>query len=253
MADRSRGRAAMSRTVAFAYPGARLQARYGQLLPDASWERLFRIEDYGAFLQSARDSALRPWVLHLDPAGTPHQIERHLRAQYRQRVRMVAGWMPPDWRPAVRWVERLPDLPAAAHVLAGGAAADWVREDPPLASLIAARQNPPRRVAGLALLARGPAGGESLFAAWRARWGQTWPEMAAEERAGMEALAALLDPAQRAAGAAPARAPLRRLFRRQARAPAGAFAYLALLWQEMVRLRGALLRRRLALPLEEAA
>lgn len=235
----------MSRVVAFAYPGARLQARFGRLLTEAAWERLSHIGNLGAFLQAARDSPLRPWVLHLDGGSDAHQIERHLRVQFRQRVRMVSDWLPQEWQAALRALESLPDLPLAHHLRRGGVAYPWLGADPAWASLLASAR---------AAAAKPPVV-ESLTA-WMARWRGLWPRMSAEERDALEALVRMLERSGAVplgeAAAAP-RIELRRAFRRNTRAPAGAFAYVALLWLELLRLRGALLRRRLALPVEGAA
>lgn len=227
----------MSRNVAFAYPGARAQARFGQLLADGQWQRLSRVPDLALFVQTARETALRPWVQQLDPAAGPHQIEAHLRGQFRSRVRAVAGWAPRDWRAALLWTAVLPDLPALAHAQAGREPLAWMAGDadlrkPPASPL------PPR--------------------AWLERWRRLWPSVGRDEREPLDALARVLERAARQGASADlatlepsVRAPLRRLFRRATRSPAGLFAYLALLWLEFVKLRGAVLRRRLALPLEE--
>lgn len=245
------------RTVDFAYAGARIQARYGALLPAAQWERLQRLEGLGAFLQAARDTGLRPWVLQVDPAADAHQLEAQLRLLFRRRVAELAAWAPPAWRPAIEWTAVLPDLPAIAHRLRGGAAAPWMAADARLSWLAAdARPRVPEELQGLA-----PAKGEAPepLAAWLDGWRARWPAMLPGEREGLEALVksirATLAAARTDTPAALAalQRPLRRLFRRHTRAPAGLFIYLALTWLEMVAVRGALLRRRLALPIEGVA
>lgn len=220
------------RTVDFAYAGARIQARYGARAPASHWERLLRIGGLGAFLQAARETGLGAWTLQLDPNADAHQIEAQLRLLFRRRVAELAQWAPPAWRPAVEWCAVLPDVPAIAHRLRSGSPAPWMGNDARLA----------------------PESG----AAWLAHWRKLWPAMLPGEREGLEQLVQLVHTAIAGAeGDAPAalaraRQPLRRLFRRHTRAPAGLFIHLLLTWQELVAVRGALLRRRLGLPLEGA-
>lgn len=244
----------MSRVVGFAYAGARIQARYGRLVFAATWQRLHRLDTLGGFLQGARDTPLRPWVAQLDTTADVHQIEAQLRALFRRRVAELAEWSPPPWRPAVAWAALLPDLPAIAARLRG-ADAPWMRADSRLAAIGDGTLVPEElRVLQQAFRDRQP-----LPAAWLERWRALWPPTRPAEQRGLEDLVRLLGGAVTgAARDAPAalaalQGPLRKLFRRRTRAPAGLFAYLALTWIEFAALRGAVLRRRLALPLEEAA
>jgi len=238
----------MSRAVAFAYAGARAQAHYGQLLSEGQWERLERVPDFALFVQTARDTALRPWVANLD-RGTPvHAIEASLRAQFRLCVRAVAHWAPVAWRPALRGIESLPDLPAAFYLFSGLEAHPWISADPLLRRL-SARAGLSRRDPA-SVLVRAWEDGRALAPAWLEHWHSLWPEpepalehllrlaqdtlqKASREEAALTALH--LEPA------------LRRAYRHDARAPAGLVAYLALSWLQLLRLRGALLLRRLEL------
>lgn len=246
----------MIRTVGFAYAGARIQARYGKLVPAAQWERLRRLGTPGAFMQAARDTALRPWLTQIDVTADPHQLEAQLRALFRRRVGELAEWSPPSWRPALAWTEVLPDLPVLADRLRGGAPAPWMTADERFAAVAADAGRLPGPLRGLqdAVQARRP-----IVAAWLERFRALWPATLPEERRGLEQLLRLLQDTLKAAAAdapgalAALQRPLRKLFRRNTRAPAGLFAYLALTWLEFAALRGALLRRRLGLPLEGAA
>jgi len=222
-------------TPTFDYAGARAQARHGQLLPEAQWERLARVPDFALYAQTARETALRPWVATLDAATRPHVLEAALRAQFRAHVRAVAAWVPRAWRPALRWIETLPDLPVASHLLAGEPAYEWMGADPALAR-VAVRN----------------------LTAWLAQWRKFWPDDAAA-RAPLERLVrdvrrVAQDAAREDAATARARLEpvLRRAFRRHTRAPAGLVAYLALSWLQLARLRGALLRRRFTVAPEVA-
>lgn len=227
----------MIRTVGFAYAGARIQARYGRRVPQTTWERLRRLATSRAFVQGARDTALRPWLAQVDPDADAHQVEAQLRALFRRRVRELAGWAPAPWRPAIDWVAVLPDLPAINQRLDRG---EGELPEP------------------LRAIAEAHAAKQPLAQAWLLRWRGLWPPVLRAERRGLEQLVMLLQrAAQDAATDAPAAEaallpPLHKLFRRHTRAPAGLFAYLALTWMEFSELRGALARRRLALPLEGA-
>lgn len=246
----------MSRVVGFAYAGARIEARYGRLVSRPTWERLERLETTDGFLQAARDTPLQAWVAQLDPATDAHRLEAQLRALFRQRIAELAQWAPSDWRAAVRWVDVLVDLPAIGARF-GGADAPWLREDGRFGAI---RVGPEADVPeALRELRQAWSGKRPLLATWLEHWRALWPPVSADERRALERLLALLGEAQRnAARDAPAalaalQGPLRKLMRRQMRAPAGLFAYLALTWLEFAALRGALVRRRLALPVEAAA
>ena len=248
----------MISTVAFAYAGARVQARYGRLLTAAQWERLQRVPLLSSFLQAARETSLRPWVLQLDASADAHRLEAQLRAAFRRHVATLAQWAPERWRGAILWTDVLPDLPAIAHRARGGADA-WMAADPRLARIEFAAPGEISLPGNLQALAGALARRESLAEAWLVHWRSLWPPMLSDERRGLEELVRRVSEAAAAAApdapAAQARLlrPLQRLFRRHARAPAGLFAYLALSWRELVMLRGSLMRRRLSLPPEGAA
>jgi len=244
----------MMRTVDFAYPGARIQSRYGVRVPAAHWERLLRVGGLGAFLQAARDTGLRAWTLQLDPNADAHQIEAQLRLLFRRHVAELAQWAPKAWRPAVEWCAALPDLAVIAHRLRGGMPAAWIANDVRLAWLAAGER--PALPDELKFLAPAKGGAPDPGAAWLKRWRELWPATLPSERDGLEQLVQLLRVTVAGAAVdAPAalarvRPPLRRLFRRHTRGPAGLFIHLLLTWQELVAVRGALLRRRLGLPTE---
>ena len=247
----------MMRTVDFAYPGARIQARYGARVPASHWERLLRIGGLGAFLQTARDTGLRSWTLQLDPHADAHQIEAQLRLLFRRQVAELAQWAPKAWRPAVHWCAVVPDLPVIAHRLRGGTPATWMAKDARLAWLTAGEHLAVPEELRVLVAAKGEA--PEPGAAWLKRWRVLWPATLPAERDGLEQLAQLLRTVVAGAAVdapaalAQARRPLRRLFRRHTRGPAGLFIHLLLTWQELVSLRGALLRRRLGLPIEGAS
>ncbi|MGB7932677.1 MAG: hypothetical protein WCH04_10720 [Gammaproteobacteria bacterium] len=221
------------------------------------WRRLESIGDPGAYLQVARNTALRPWVVGLHADHGAHDIELALRQQYRSTIDEVAHWMPAGWRGTVSWVRRLPDLPALQYLLTGAATPDWMRDDPELRTF--ASNTPAGRVQALqssdcAALLKGWQRGEPLYASWLEHWRALWPE-ASRLVVGLEALTRLL---RRHLGALSLQSGaasvslyetlLRELniaFRRYSFQPAAAFAHLGLVALDVQKLRAQLLQRAL--------
>lgn len=237
----------------FPYAGARLQARYGQRPTAALWGQLEAIDNFGRFIQAARDTVLRPWVMNFGVETGPHRIELHLRTRYRTLVFEVAGWQPWPWRDFIRWLSQLPDLPITAHRLAGGEGYGWLEQP--------AADSPQRRASPIGgtreiPISDGDAGGvarrwlehwRSLRPARDKRYGlgltrleHTLAESSRALQAWVEAGEGSGEPQRRVLGER-----LNRIFRRHTRQPAGAAAYLLLALLDMHRLRGGLLRRRL--------
>jgi hypothetical protein len=247
----------MSTTSKFAYLQARLQARHGERNDEAAWRRLQGATDFANYLQLAQQSALRPWVMSLHAGQDSSEIEQMLRRQFREHVDEVALWVPAAWRPAVRWVRRLPDLPALRHLLAGEPAPAWLRDDPGLRAFasehIAIRQDAMLQSDCL-VLAQAWQSGTPLWQAWLRHWQDLWPADTRERR-GMEVLGRLLreelhehqhgTPGQWQDRLETLRAHLVSAFRRYSFLPATAFLHLALTSLELSRLRGDLLVRKL--------
>jgi hypothetical protein len=85
----------------------------------------------------ARRTPLDKWIMGINNLQNIHAIELSLLQQYRGYVDEVAGWLPEEWEAPVKWIKRLPDLPALLHLLEGFAAPNWLLNDPvlkPLAS-----------------------------------------------------------------------------------------------------------------------
>jgi hypothetical protein len=238
----------MAEAAAFAYPGARLQARHADRPNAATWEQLERVEDFARFVQLARDSGLRAWVVHFGPEANAHQIEQQLRMQFRILVDEVAKWVPAGWRPAVQWVSLLPDLPGLEHLRDGQRPYDWMIADPVFSGVIDGSPDP----AVSAWLKRSHPRG--LLISWVGRWRELWGSASSEARIGLHILDRLMiRAADQSGGLEGDGAPqvetlglaLKHVFRRRAQQPAGAFAFLVLIWLDVRRLRGGLLRRRL--------
>lgn len=213
----------------------RLHARYSVLLAGSEWQRLQRVEHFASFVQLARDTALRPWVLHFAPGLDVHVLEAALRSGYCRQVHEVAGWMPPSWRAAVRWIERLPGLPMVRHRVADGEAYAWMEPEADAGWHAAAGSD-----------------GVALSRLWQARWQALWPcgpaapefeELQRMQRQWQQAAVSLAGEGDEPLGRL--EIALRRSFRNSRAAASMAFAYLGLLWLEVARLRGALVRRRL--------
>jgi hypothetical protein len=254
----------MNTTARFAYVQARLQARHGMRPDERAWRRLESVGDLGAYLQVARNTALRPWVVGLHADHGAHDIELALRQQYRRTIDEVAHWMPAGWREPVSWVRRLPDLPALQYLLTGASMPGWMRDDPELRTF--ASDTPAARVQALqtsdcAPLLKGWQRGEPLYASWLEHWRALWPD-ASRLVVGVEALANLL---RRHIGAlslysAAASAPLletlsrelNRAFRRYSFQPAAAFAHIGLVALEVQKLRAQLLQRALFAGMSES-
>jgi hypothetical protein len=247
----------MALIAKFAYLQTRLQARHGIRNDAVAWRRLQGSVDFANYLQLAQQTALRPWVMSLHPAQDSGEIEQTLRRQFRHHIEEVAGWAPAPWRPAIRWVRRLPDLPALRHLLAGKPAPSWLRDDPELRAFasehIAIRLDAMRQ-SDCRVLTQAWQAGIPLWDAWLEHWQALWPD-AARELHGMGELRRLMQHEMHALqheahvkgyehlDALQAR--LVSAFRRYSFLPAAAFLHLALTSLDLARLRGDLLVRQL--------
>jgi hypothetical protein len=237
---------------------ARLQARHGQRAGEATWQRLETAREFAALLDTARNSALRPWLVGITTASTSHQIETVLRAHWRKAVAEVAGWMPAAWQPAVLWCAVVPDLPVLQHLSRDGDPAAWMNDDPDYRALSAVP--PAERRAAVAVdrfgaLAGAWAAPASLARAWRAEWDRRLPQPVGRNEGSLGQVVAALSAHGAAFAAAPAgqgwllrrslQARLSLLMRRATLEPAAAFIHVALCALDLERLRGELLVRAL--------
>lgn len=237
------------------YIQARLQARHGQRPDTALWQRLGALRDLPLFLQTARASGLRPWLDGFTPETPAHRMEQLLRQRFRAEAAHVARWQPEPWRAATAWIAHWIDLPALGGLLRDEQTPEWMLDDPdygPLAHL-------PRRARTEALqhsrwtdlgteLGRGHG---TVRAAWFAGWRRLRPPRGASQ---VERLATALERPQDSLAATPAQDALQRerwrdwlnlRFRQLPRAPVTSLLHLFALAQDMERLRGELLQRRL--------
>ena len=265
MPQRCRGRAAgrrqadgwrMSVRPQWSYVQARLQARHGERLQDADWRALEAARSLDQFIERSRATSLRRFSERLNAGMSSHAIERVLRAAWRDYVAEVAGWVPPEWRPAVLWAAHLPicrrSMPCSGASGRNGRSrmrplplCRWkvsgiARDKSPLAPLLPA---PGREARWLAAGSR--IGARCGRAATAAGARSILPK---RSRAHVERLGR----AGRQETSAPYRRDLARkvtrLFRRHGGTPAAVFCHLALVALDLERLRGGLMRRRLFAP-----
>ena len=256
----------MSVTAHFAYVQVRLQARHGTRPDEAVWRHLQGTSDFANFLQLARNTSLRPWVQTLDPGQGSDAVEGELRRLFRRHVDEVAGWVGPAWRPAVKWVRHLPDLPALQYLFSGDPLPAWIQDDPELKAMgclpVNARLDAIRQSDCNIFYAAWQAGA-SLPDAWLAHWRSLWPKAARHDHR-LEALGKALGQYLRVLQADTGgsvqvryetlRSQLNSAFRRDSFKPAAVFIHLALTALELTRLRGELLVRQLfATNLEQIA
>jgi len=244
----------------FAYAQARLQSRYGERADEHVWLRLHNINDLSSYLQSAQQTALRPWVLGIDPGHDSHSIELALRQKFRQHVDEVADWVPADLRLSLHWIKRLVDLPALQYLLSGNTAMDWMRLDPAINQFLADDVNlrsSALSADGCDMLLNAWRRGEPILEGWLAQWNKLLPRSSASST-GLQRMEQLLlqqlrlQSGQLGAGKDDAAAPadyeqitddLRLIFRRNAFQPAAVCAYLAIIALDIHQLRSDLMRR----------
>ena len=184
----------MPEAAQFAYAQSRLQARHGARADAPVWRRLQGSGDLASYLQAAGQSPLRGWTAGLHAGNSSHDVELALRTHYRQYVGEVARWLPARWDVVVRALAQLPDLPALQHLLGGGSAPAWMRDDPALR--IRASEDPATRTATLeqpelAWLASAWQREIALPLAWIDHWRTLWPD-APRQSVGLQHLGALL-------------------------------------------------------------
>jgi hypothetical protein len=244
--------------MAFEYTQTRLQSRYGTRPDEHLWQHLESNNDLHNFLQAARYSVLRPWVLGLHVNDSRHDIDYTLRREFRDYITEVAGWMPAEWRAAVIWVQRLPDIPALEYLLSGGTALQWMLNDPKLKSLTNINYN--LRIdafnsSDCRPLMQSWQAGQSLLPAWISHWQHLWPAASHQQRTALRKLATIflhhlqsLNEVENNSATAARKILADKLiweFRRNLQQAAAAFAHLALVALDLERLRGNLVSRAL--------
>ncbi len=255
----------MSPHAGFAYAQARIQTRYGGRPSETAWRQLDGVSDFALYLERARATPLGPWVANLSPSTAVHEVESRLRAAMRALIDEVAGWLPREWRAAVRWAVHLVTLPIAQHLARGAEVDPWMRRDDSLAPLLAAASDGPGGRFACVPARRPPVPGQEtwLLDAWLEEWRRLWPPMGEGERRSLERVAQGIGmhlrgfarvPPERAWEARRAlQQTLQQQFRGAAFEPAAAFVYLALVALDLERLRAALVGRALYPPARGAS
>jgi hypothetical protein len=244
---------AVAESPRLAYAQARVQSRHGLRPQPDDWRMAESTTGAGPYLDALRQTSLAAQLKGMDASAEPEALERGFRAAWREAVAEHADWGPAEWQPAVQWLAVLPDLPALAHLLAGGKVPPWLRADPVLGAL--AWDEPGKRreaVHGSPFAAL--AGGDDHPV--MLRWVEAWRDRLPDTAAGDEALEALLRRllAHFAAMAEPdadgrllrreLRAELERRLRHGAGTMLAVFCHLLLEGLDLERARGGLLLRR---------
>ena len=162
----------------FAYAQARLQARHGQRPQEAVWRRLASTGDLANYLLAARRTPLRPWIEGIQSAETSHELESHIRQQFRLYVEDVAHWLPVQWRASIIWIRHLPDLPALQFLLLAETSPGWMQDDPELGKFTTDSKSAVFDTllgSERAYLSAAWRAGIPLYDAWFEQWQRMWP------------------------------------------------------------------------------
>ena len=250
----------MAESAAAGYLQARLQARHGQRPGEDEWRRIEASVDLLHYLDAVRQTPLKRWVRGVSPDSSSSEIERLVRANWRDVVEQGAAWAPKAWRDMLLWCRWLPDLPSLAHLLGGGALEPWMEKDAVIGTF--ARERPALCLNALSDTELAPmqsalASGSDVREAWEAVFQDLLPSAAwAATTAEIEQLIRIADRHFEDMADAPddrdgqaLRAELgerfRRVFRRAAGTVAALFAFLGLEGLDAERVRAGLVTRRL--------
>jgi hypothetical protein len=258
----------MSTGLSIEYAHARTSARLSQRPGERLAHQLRACRSIAAQLEAVRASPAASYVSGVEAAGSIDSIEAAFRQQFRLRVEELANWSPDAWKPAIRFVASLLDLPVLLHLSGTVTLPGWVHADAALAHL--ARPDALERRIGIAAdypwlrtafetEARASTRAARLhpaLQAWLRRWRTLWPACSADERANLEQLVLIIERhllrfgtlAVEDAGAARMElaSQLSNLMRRAAVEPTALFAWLALLALDLERLRGDFVTRAVA-------
>lgn len=212
------------------YAQVRIQSRYATRADASAWREIEHARALPALLELARGAGFERVVAQLPQPPGLHALDLAVRKQWRERVDQVAGWMPAEWQAAVRWCALIVDLPFIRYLADGGVPYEWMQRD--------------------ACLASGP---QALAGGWYREWRRRMPRLpeheAAQWRLLVRAVESHLDALSQAAADAGWRQrqlleqKLNALFRRCTLEPLAAFAFLALVWLDLERLRGEIATR----------
>lgn len=217
------------------YAQVRIQSRYAARAHAAAWREMEHARELPALIELARGSGFDRVVAQLPlPLGL-HELDLALRKQWRERVDEVAGWMPAEWQAALRWCSLIVDLPFIRYLAEGGVPYEWMERDACLAS------------------PSGQPGPQAVASGWYREWRRRMPRLSEDEAAHFLLFVRSVGSHLGAFSGAAADAGWRQrqmlehkltaLFRRSTLEPLAAFAFLALLWLDLERLRGEIATR----------
>ena len=238
----------------FAYAQARIEARHGERLQDADWKALESAQSLSRYLELARSTALKRFLVPIGPDFPAHAVERVIRNETVFYVTEVAAWAPRRWRPAIAWIAALPLLPLVDGRDEAASSPGRTVDDAPLEALCAAGATGADPVVrGLARIRDDGAGASEIGRRWLRRWRALWPQ--GEAAADLDRLVSgSLRVLTLAGGRQEARAPpfradlgrmLTRFFRSHVSSPIALVCHVGLVLIDVERLRGGLVRRSL--------
>lgn len=215
------------------YAQVRIQSRYATRANASAWRAMEHAFELSALLGIARGSGFDRVVSQLPMPLGLHELDCAARNYWRERVDEVAGWMPVDWQAALQWCALIVDLPFIQYLANGGIPYRWMQRDTSFANL--------------------GAGPETVANGWYREWKHRMPRLSEAEAAHfmifVGAIESHLDAYSKAAVDEGWRhrhlleAQLTTLFRRFSLEPLAAFAFLALQWLDLERLRGEIATR----------
>lgn len=217
------------------YAQVRIQARYAARARAAAWREMEHARELPALIEIARGAGFARVAARLpEPLGL-HELDLALRKQWRERVDEVAGWMPAEWQAALQWCALIVDLPFIRYLADGGIPYRWMQRDACLAY-------PSTQL-----------GPQALASDWYRQWRNRMPRLSEDEAAHFLVFVRSVESHLGAFSIAAADAGWRQrqmleqklnaLFRRSTLEPLAAFAFLALLWLDLERLRGEIATR----------
>lgn len=236
-----------------AYAQARVQARFSIRPSEPFWRELEAGRELTHLIEIVRPGTLGAAVGSISPTIDGHALDARLRDRWAGICAEIAGWYPPSWQPAMRWLAWLPWIAALEWLSRDRPAQDWMTSDPTLADLATAgadTRGDKLRESPFAVLAGAMTAGDNLAEAWHRHWRSLWPTRDARLLAGLgrldNAIARFLpglaehNAASFDASVDQAEASATRCFRRLGGTPVAGMAMLVLLALDHARLRAAL-------------
>ncbi len=241
----------------FEYAQVRIQSRYAARANASAWREMEHARELSALIELARRSGFDRVVAQLPMPLGLHELDCAVREQWHERVDEVAGWMPVDWQAALRWCSLIVTLPFMQYLAEGGIPYGWMQRDASLAELrVQPGRHPPAAMGAVAPVAGQHetwAGPEAAASGWYRAWRSRMPPLSDEDAAHFLVLVRTVESHRGAFSRAAVdegwrlrrrlEDKLTALFRRSTLQPLAAFAFLALQWLDLERLRGEIATR----------